>query len=234
MHHILEEDHGKEYPSKVFYTKESVVAHAVTRIQIADDLIILQDGRVLRDAIIPIKTGNVTSSWRYFKGVTFQYHPNLIEDISDTIYLYLSWGDGKTASHVFDGVWRYSDTKKLINLFLHPVIQVGQLTNEIIDDPEMSWTDPAYVTTIETVFLDALEGNLNSFSPKEDFSWKRSEINQTRAGDWYQMSDLKIKIDNRVFQSLWKAIYVEGTEHEKRGQEELSAAMKLWQPRLFD
>ena len=96
VQHILEADHGKEYPSKLFHTKEAVVAHAVARIQIADDLIILQDGRVLRDVIIPTKNEDgSTLSWQYFEGVTFRYHPEFGEDSSELIYLYLSWGEGK-------------------------------------------------------------------------------------------------------------------------------------------
>ena len=51
-----------------------------------------------------------------------------------------------------------SDTGTLINMFLHPVIQVGRkLSRDIHEDLEMAWKDPAYVFAIEKVMMEAGE-----------------------------------------------------------------------------
>jgi hypothetical protein len=36
-----------------------------------------------------------------------------------------AWGYGRRSSNVFESVLRFSDTGRLINLFLHPVVDVG-------------------------------------------------------------------------------------------------------------
>ena len=58
VHHVREVDHGIciSYPHFEF-TKQQALDHAVRRFQIAADLVILQDGVVLRDAIVPMENG---------------------------------------------------------------------------------------------------------------------------------------------------------------------------------
>lgn len=236
VRHVLEEDHGMQYPHRIFHSKADVAAHGVARVQVADDLIILQDGRVLRDVIIPEKDGNGNMIWRYYEGATYDFHKDLTDGKGDDIiYLYLAWGNGKTVSHVFDGTWRYSDTQTLINMFLHPVVQVGpSLARDIHEDLDMSWTDPAYVVSIEKVMMEALDGRVDKFLPPASYTWKRSVINQTEEPGYYEAANLKTGVDNRVFQALWKAIYTEGTENEMKMREDLTASMKSWQPALFE
>ena len=147
--------------------------------------------------------------------------------------LFYRWGNGKTSSHVFDGVWRYSDTGTLINLFLHPVVLVGNLSRDMHEDLEMAWTDPAYVISIENVMKEALDGRLDKFSDEHSSSypWKRSIINQTEDPGYYESPPLVSGIDNRVFQDLWKAIYRKGAVREMTT---LTNSMKKWQPSLFE
>ena len=51
--HVLEEDYGVSYPYKLFLAKEEVSGHATAHIQVADNLIVLQGGRILQDVIVP-------------------------------------------------------------------------------------------------------------------------------------------------------------------------------------
>ena len=137
----MEEDFDIEYPFRVFKTKEEVTRHVVARVQIADDLIILQDGRVLRDAVLTFQDEDGSTFYRYYEGVTFAFHDDLSIREEEVIYIYMAWGNGKTSGHVFDGVIRYADTGTLINMFLHPVIQVGDLSRDIHEVRSLLFTD---------------------------------------------------------------------------------------------
>ena len=101
------------------------------------------------------------------------------------------------------------------------------------EDLEMAWTDPAYVSSIEKVIREALDGRLDMFSNEHSTShvWKRSVINQTEDPEYYEAAPLVSGIDNRVFQDLWKAIYKKGASREMAT---LTDSMKQWQPALFD
>lgn len=232
IQHVMLEDFGVEYPYLTFQTKEVVKQHVVKRIQVADDLIILQDGRVLRDAVLKVEVDG-SIHYRYYEGVTYDFHDEFKNCDDDVIYIYMSWGNGKTSSHVFDGVWRYSDTGTLINLFLHPVVQVGQRTRDIHEDLEMAWKDQAYVNSIEHVMMEALDGRLETFSEthSSSYTWKRSVINQTEDPGYYEAANLVSGIDNRVFQDMWKAIYRKGAIREMTV---LTNSMTQWQPALFE
>lgn len=103
QHVVIEEDFGIEYPCRVFKTEGEVVRHiVVARIQVADDLIILQDGRVLRDAVLEEEDENGASAYHYYEGVTFDFHKK-VKNRQDIMFM--AWGHGKSASQVFDGVW---------------------------------------------------------------------------------------------------------------------------------
>ena len=53
------------------------------------------------------------------------------------ISLFFAWGEkGKSAVNVFNGVIRYSDTSQLLNVFLHPAIEVGDLRRDMQEDLE--------------------------------------------------------------------------------------------------
>jgi hypothetical protein len=224
--HIQEEDHGIPYPYETL-TKEQVVAKAVARFQVAHDLIILQDGVVIKDVAVPVL--GETDKFHYYEGVTYVFHKNL-QDRDDIISLYFAWGDGRHVQNVFDGVVRYTDSKALINFFLHPVVQVGALTRDIHEDLEMTWKDPAYIDAIEKTIRNALDGDLSLFRPKPSFPYERAVLNQTESG-YYEQATLKAGIDHDVFQGILKAVLTNGRREQV---DELTAAMKRWQPALFD
>ena len=91
----MEEDFDIEYPFRVFKTKEEVTRHVVARVQIADDLIILQDGRVLRDAVLTFQDEDGSTFYRYYEGVTFAFHDDLSIREEEVIYIYMAWGNWK-------------------------------------------------------------------------------------------------------------------------------------------
>lgn len=140
VHHVREEDHGVPFPYQTM-TKEEVVARVIVRCQESHDLIILQDGVTVRDAIVPNVDGSNT--YRYYEGIIIPFHKDLKER-DDVIFLYFAWGNGRSVSNVFDTIIRYSDTGNLINLFVHPVIEVNGLTRDIHEDLFMTWDIPPY------------------------------------------------------------------------------------------
>ena len=104
VHHAREVDHGVPYPHLVL-AKQQALDHAVRRFQVADDLVILQDGVVVRDAIIPMGNGK----YHYYEGVTYKFFKDF-EHRDNIIYLYFAWGDGRAAVTVFDNVYMYKFT----------------------------------------------------------------------------------------------------------------------------
>jgi hypothetical protein len=140
IHHIREEDHGIQYPFHTF-TKKEALEHSVNRFQTADDLVILQDGVILRDAILPVNNDDVQSEtveYHYYESVTYEFHKDF-QHQEDIIYLYFGWGDGRSASSVFDNVYLFNDTMKLRNIFLHPVVEVNGMVREAEEDLDMIW-----------------------------------------------------------------------------------------------
>jgi hypothetical protein len=62
------------YPHHVF-TKQQALEHAVHRFQIADDLVILQDGVVVRGALVPMDDGK----YKYYEGISWKFFKNFEE-----------------------------------------------------------------------------------------------------------------------------------------------------------
>jgi hypothetical protein len=128
----------------------------IARCQTASDLIILQDGVLLRDAIVPAKAES--DIYRYYEGITWpctimkstiattllhstwvstkqlwthvRCHAmqNLTLSLASSFSNFppIAWGDapgGRATS--LSRYFRFSDTGRLINLFLRPVVDVG-------------------------------------------------------------------------------------------------------------
>lgn len=225
-HHIREEEHGIPYPSEKL-SADQLVHKVIERFQTSSDLIILQDGVVVRDAAVPQPDG----SYLYYEGINYAFHKDLPKD---TIYMYFSWGDGrlKTSHHVFDAIYRFKDSGRLINLFLHPVIEINGRSRHIHEDLDMAWTRPAYVEAIESVIHSAIEGNLDFFTYKPKVPYMETEYNQTDYGDsnYYEPANLKVKIVQPVIQALWRSVYADGAQKQMEG---LHDAMKAWHPELY-
>lgn len=227
VNHIREEDDDVEYPYLVL-TKEEVAHHVVARCQVANDLIILQDGVVISDVIVPVSPES--DIFHYYEGITYHFHPEL-SGRDDLIYLYFAWGKGRTVQHVFDGVVRYSNTKTLINLFLHPVIEVNGLTRDVHEDLEMAWNNSAYVSAIDVTIRAALAGDFSKFLKKEKFPYVPSVVNQTEKPGFYEAAPLKAEMDKGIATALWKAVYKNGAAKE---MEILKSEFKKWLPAVFD
>ena len=86
---VLLEDFGVEYPYHIFSTKDEVIQHAVKRVQVADDLIILQDGRVLRDAVIRVEVDASSTYYHYYEGVTFNFMDEF-KNRNDVLFMYMA------------------------------------------------------------------------------------------------------------------------------------------------
>jgi len=85
---VLLEDFGVQYPYRIFATKDEVIQHAVKRVQVADDLVILQDGRVLRDAVLRVEVASSTY-YHYYEGVTFNFMDEF-KDRDDVLFVYMA------------------------------------------------------------------------------------------------------------------------------------------------
>lgn len=232
IHSVREADEGVMYPRHIL-TKEEAIAHALARLQVADDLIILQDGVVLRDAIVP--AGNDiegTEVYHYYEGASFNFHDDIISH-QDVVYLYFSWGDGRNVQSVFDNVLRYSDTNTLINLFLHPVVEKNGRTRDMMEDLEQAWNSPGYLSSLEKSVRAALDGDLSLFRPKSAIRpYTRSVVNeetQKEPGYEYEPALEKGLIDNDYVTALWKAVSTNGADTELRL---LNKATKKWLPEL--
>lgn len=70
------------------------------------------------------KDGECKTIYHYYEGITHEFHHELSQK-KDVISLYFAWGDGRTVQHVFDGFHHYSSTFKLMNMYMHPVIEVN-------------------------------------------------------------------------------------------------------------
>lgn len=230
VHHINEADHGIPYP-RLTLTKEEVVAHVINRIQVVDDLVILQDGVLLRDAIIPMYDG--TDYYEYYEGITIPFED--IKDRKDVIFLYFSWGNGRRASNVFESVLRYTDTGRLINLFLHPTIETNGLVRDTHEDIEMIWNHPASQSANEITIRAALEKNFDKFRSKESatFPYIPAQLNQTEHLNPHHFEQADWTVD--LPEDLVK-LMLESVMHGHRSEDivNIRKFVKGWAPMLSD
>jgi hypothetical protein len=196
-------DFGVDFPFRRF-SKEEVVQHIIRRVQIADDILIMQDGTVLRDVILPLPDG---SSYRYYEGVPYQFKK--MWQRSDAIYLFFGWGDARTTAQVFDGRYRYSDTHRLINLFLHPILETQGLRRHIQEDLEMAWRHAPYLKVVESSAREVLNGNLTAFSPVIKHPYRRQayETPLPNATDDYAQADLRSEVDQNTAKAIIRAVH---------------------------
>eukprot|EP01108_Squamamoeba_japonica_P007011 TRINITY_DN582_c0_g1_i2.p1 TRINITY_DN582_c0_g1~~TRINITY_DN582_c0_g1_i2.p1 ORF type:complete len:525 (-),score=116.51 TRINITY_DN582_c0_g1_i2:18-1592(-) len=162
--HVQEVDVGVPFPRKTLNSLEEAVQHAMSRIQRAADIVIMQDGVVLRDMIVPT---DEQDRWTYYEGVPFNFFGDLATG-KGVVHMYFAYGDGRRSATVFDGFGRYTDSLRLINLFLHPVLVVDGVMRHIMEDIEMTWQQRQNRDAAERAVRAALTGNLDDFSPVRD------------------------------------------------------------------
>lgn len=206
VHHVREIDDGVPYPFKLL-TKEQVVQEVIARIQIAHDLVILQDGVVLRDMIIPAGTNGDEEIFNYYEGITFEFPHKDIVNRNDAIFVYFAWGNGRTPLHVFDSHARFDEEKiGLINHFLHPVIEVNGLERHIMEHLRMEWGETPYVRAIDKTIRAAIDGNLTLFEPRKEYPYARSVINRTANDRGYEPADLGGTFNVELVKALLLAV----------------------------
>ena len=183
VHHLRHVDEGVTHPSLVMSADEAAI-HIMHRVQTAADLIIMQEGTILRDVLLPL-SGN---QWRYFEGVPYA-HDSQFQG-PGAVHLYFQWGDGRTASAVFDTIYRFSDTKRLANVFLHPVVECQGVVRHIHEDLEMAWNSPPFMDAVLKVARSALAGQLDAFQPRIPWLYVRATHNETNGkSDQYEAAE---------------------------------------------
>ncbi|CAB9523278.1 FAD-dependent oxidoreductase domain-containing protein 2 [Seminavis robusta] len=222
-YHIREEDAGIRYPHFVM-TKEEVVAKTVARAQVADDIFILQDGHAIRDVIVP----NSDGTYSYYEGICLDFHPEL-KARKDIISYYFEWGTDRNTAFAFEGLVRYEDTNRLLNVYLHPAFEVGGMVRQVQEDVELEWLG-MYADAVESVARKALDGNMEGFVLVENNPWKPAAVNQTK-GSYYETVSPKVPVPNKVMQTLWKAVY---TDQADREMGHFREAIEEWFPTIVE
>jgi hypothetical protein len=220
--HFREIDLEIAYPS-LLLSYEDTIVHAVHRVQTAADLIIMQEGVVLRDVILPAGSGK----YRYYEGVPYLNDERFLHP--DAVYVYFAWGQGRGAREVFDSHYRYSDTLKLINMFLHPIVETKGLVRHVHEDLEMAWNSEPYIDVLNRVITQALEGNSTMFAPWKSLTYQLSTRNQTDEADDYETADLDAPMEKAVFDSIMLAVVYPSVPRYVQ----VHTAMKKWLPHLF-
>jgi hypothetical protein len=125
----------------------------------------------VRDAIVPMGNGE----YHYYEGITYKFF-KAFEQKENIIYLYFAWGDGRSAATVFDNVYEYNDTRKLRNIYLHPLIEVNGLVREAEEDLDMAWKTAQFVPPIKRIVRDALREDYTKFYPKPSYPYNPLEV----------------------------------------------------------
>ena len=233
VHYVREQDDGIPYPHLTL-SKEEVAHHVAHRLDITSDLIILQDGMVLRDVIIP--SDEKPGLYHYYEGITYQFHDDAI-DRDDAIYVYFMWGDTRRAQDVFENVNRYSDTKALRNLHIHPAVEVGGMIREMEEDLAVDWSGYFHTEAIYVTIRAALDGDLDLFVPKEVRPYERAAINMTDdvdlrphargVGDPDGMNFVPPKFVSAIVRSILGG-------YASDDLQALTEAARSWVPLMFD
>mmetsp|Transcript_27062 Transcript_27062/g.58013 ORF Transcript_27062/g.58013 Transcript_27062/m.58013 type:complete len:685 (+) Transcript_27062:261-2315(+) len=187
INHVREIDHGIPYPYHNF-TKEQILDHAANRFQISDELVILQDGVVVRDAIVTVKSKDGRNEYHYYEGVTFGFHKEF-RQYDNVIYLYLAWGDGRSAASVFDNIGMYNNTEELRNTKLHPVVEVNGLVREGLEDIHMDFSIGMFVSPVKQMVRDALRGDYSKFYQKPSYTYERMGYSKSKDGKTPEIGD---------------------------------------------
>ncbi|KAL7535159.1 hypothetical protein ACHAWF_005075 [Thalassiosira exigua] len=181
---VREADEGVPYPYRNL-TYDEALNHAVARFQTSDELVILQDGVIVRDAIVVKKAttdddgeGSGQTEYHYYEGVTYGFH-DFFEGDDPVVYLYLGWGEDRDAASVFDNVYLYAGEPRpqLRNTKLHPFVEVeGGLVREGLEDIDMEWVLGRFASAIKTMVGDALNGDYSRFYPRKIIEYERAEF----------------------------------------------------------
>ncbi|CAB9513011.1 expressed unknown protein [Seminavis robusta] len=123
----------------------------------------------------------------------------------DFIPYHFEWCTDRNTAFAFEGLVRYEDTNRLLNVSLHPAFdEVGGMVRQVQADVKLEWIGMC-ADVVEAVTQQALDGNLQGFVPVEHNPWKPAAVNQTKGG-YYETVAPKVPVPNKVMQTLWKAV----------------------------
>ena len=117
-------------------------------------------------------------------------------------------------------------------MFLHPIIQVGNLRRHVVGSLDMTYTGPVQVSSIRKSVQEALDGDLRLFSNDESQPYKRAVINQTESQHTtFEAVTVEDAPQKRLDYLCEKAIL----EAVSKGDpSKLTATMRSIEPALFD
>jgi len=226
-YHVREEDAGVPYPHFVM-TRDEVIAKVVERCQIAHDIFILQDGVAIRDIILP--SLDEPGTYTYYEGTTHEFHRDLKLDArEDVISLYFEWGHHRHVAFAFEGLARYEDQKSLLNVFLHPAIEVNGMVRQVQEDVKLEWIE-YYAAAVDKTIRSALDGNMDGFYPQQFNPWKPSKIKRT-LDNYFEGVSPPAPVDESVVKAIWRSVY---SEESPDMVASLRDAMKKWHPTPFE
>jgi hypothetical protein len=113
--HVRELDGLLPPPRKKSFTEQEVVAHMLKRFRNATDILVMQDGRIIRDVVEVGEDGK----WTYLDGYTHPFLPTARRDNAATVFF--AWGNTRDARTVFGD--QYFSDGGLRNVLIHPVIE---------------------------------------------------------------------------------------------------------------
>jgi hypothetical protein len=146
---------GVVAPANVqLFTNKEVADHMWERIaSTAADILIMQDGRVLRD-VVEFTSGG---KWSYLDGCNFNFLPP--ERQENAITFYFGWGNIRSAQTVLEEqFWTDEKTPKLRNIMLHPIIEWRGKSVHLSEEPLNRWGDSDRLReTLEDVLAELFE-----------------------------------------------------------------------------
>jgi hypothetical protein len=206
---------------------QDATARIIHRFQTADDLLVLQDGISVRDVLTPLDQPDM---WRYCDGVTHEMRPDLKHP--QAVHAYFAWGPIRGSAQVFDFMVRYKNMpRKLVNMFLHPVLETQGKTRHILEDLEMTWTGP-HEQAIRRAAQDALLSNISHFRPIQSLDPDRLRtILEDERSMPYESPQFKYVIDPKVANAIIQSV-LDPDNEEKLVQ--VRNEMQRWKPELFE
>jgi hypothetical protein len=140
-------NHIHEVESELLSWKH-VIDKAYDRIGKAVDILIMQDGEILRDVII-----QEDFKWKYMEGYNYNFLPK--EQKNKAITIYFAWGNVRDTRTVLEEQLYMDNTSLwLRNAMLHPVIEFMGKSYHLLEQPINQWFNNFYRMQVDICFQD--------------------------------------------------------------------------------
>lgn len=159
--HVQAIDQPRTALNEMEVTVSEIAPYVAQRIQSADDIVIMQDGNVLRDVIELIRVGDhcelESSRWRYLSGWNYNFLTPRRKLSAATIYF--AWGtQSRDASTIWNEQFHVQSRSffgsSLRNILLHPVIEWRGFQVHLMEQPLNDWED--IIGAVQSVFDELL------------------------------------------------------------------------------